>query len=64
MSEYEINSVEKFTEDIINNYEKSKLNSRKSEILKLLGDTSLSKEEMINLENELNDVIKELAKVK
>lgn len=63
-SEYEINSVEKFTEDIINNYEKSKLNSRKSEILKLLGDTSLSKEEMINLENELNDVIKELAKVK
>ena len=63
-SEYEINSVEKFTEDIINNYEKNKLNSRKSEILKMLNDEKIEKEEMINLERELNDIIKELAKVK
>ena len=63
-SEYEINSVEKFTEDMINNYEKNKLNSRKNEILKLLNDTSLEREEMISLEKELNDIIKELAKVK
>ena len=63
-SEYELNSVEKFTEDIINNYEKSKLNSRKNEILKLLNDESIEKEEMISLEKELNDIIKELAKVK
>ena len=63
-SEYEINSVEKFTEDIINNYEKNKLNSRKLEILKLLGDSSIDKEKVISLENELNDIIKELAKVK
>ena len=63
-SEYEINSVEKFTEDIINNYEKNKLNSRKIEILKLLGNEDIDKEQMSKLENELNDIIKELAKVK
>lgn len=63
-SEYELNSVEKFTEEIINNYEKNKLNSRKDEILKLMSNKSLEKEEMISLEKELNDIIKELAKVK
>ncbi|MBR1817841.1 MAG: hypothetical protein IJ772_03225 [Bacilli bacterium] len=63
-SEYELNSVEKFTEDIINNYEKNKLNSRKNEILKLLNDKSLKKEEVISLEEELNKIIMELAKVK
>ena len=63
-SEYEINSVEKFTEDIINNYEKNKLNYRKNEILKLLNEKTLQNEEIISLENELNNIIKELAKVK
>ena len=63
-SEYEINSVQKFTEDIINNYEKNKLNSRKNEILKILNDENIQKEEMISLEQELNDIIKDLAKVK
>lgn len=63
-SEYKINSVEKFAEDIINNYEKNKLNSRKSEILKLLNDNNLEKDEMISLENELNEIIIKLAKVK
>ena len=63
-SEYEINSVQKFTEDIINNYEKNKLNSRKSEILKLLSNANIDKEETTSLENELNEIIKELAKVK
>ena len=63
-SEYDITSVQKFTEDVINNYEKNKLNSRKSEIIKLLSDANLEKEEMTSLENELNEIIKELAKVK
>lgn len=63
-SEYEINSVQKFTEDVINNYEKNKLNFRKSEILKLLSEENHEKEEIISLENELNEIIKELAKVK
>jgi len=63
-SEYELNSVEKFTEDIVKNYEKNKLNSRKNEILELLNDKSLEKEEVIRLEEELNKIIKELAKVK
>jgi len=63
-SEYKISSVEKFTEDIINNYEKNKLNSRKSEILKLLENKELEKEEISSLEKELNTIIIELAKVK
>lgn len=63
-SEYEINSVEKFIEDIINNYEKNKLNSRKNEILKMINDSSLTKDEIANLENELNEIIIELAKIK
>lgn len=63
-SEYEINSVEKFTEEIINNYEKNKLNSRKNEILKLLNDKTLDKDEILKLEEELNGIIIELAKVK
>ena len=63
-SEYEINSVEKFTEEIISNYDKNKLNARKDEILALLNDKNIDKEKMISLEEELNDIIKELAKAK
>lgn len=63
-SEYEINSVQKFTEDIINNYEKNKLNFRKLEILRKINDTSLTKDEIASLEKELNDIIIELAKMR
>ena len=63
-SEYEINSVQKFTEDIINNYEKNKLNFRKNEILKLMNDTSLTKDKIASLEIELNSIVRELAKMK
>lgn len=63
-SEYKINSVEKFTEDIINNYEKNKLNSRKNEIIKLLSDEENNQEDIIKLEKELNNIIIELAKFK
>ena len=63
-SEYEINSVSKFTEDIINNYERNRLNSRKNEILKMINDNNLEKNEMRSLEKELNNIIIELAKMK
>ena len=63
-SEYEINSVQKFTEDIINNYEKNKLNFRKNEILRKLDNTNLTKDEIASLEKELNNIIIELAKMR
>ena len=62
-SEYEINSVDKFIEDIINNYEKNKLNFRKNEILELLSDKTIEKDRMVSLEKELNKIIIELAKI-
>jgi len=63
-SEYEINSVEKFTEDIINNYEKNKLSFRKNEILNIIENEKITKDEMAILERELNNIIIELAKMR
>ena len=63
-SEYEINSVDKFADEIINNYEKNKLSSRKQEILKEIKIENLSEEEKLKLENELNEIITKLAKIK
>jgi DNA primase len=63
-SEYEIKSVQKFTEDIINNYEKNKLNFRKNEILKLVSNKNLAPEESAKLMRELNELLIELAKMK
>ena len=63
-TEYEINSVDKFVDDIINNYEKNKLNLRKQEILKEIKIENLSEEEKLKLENELNEIITKLAKIK
>ena len=62
-SEYEIN-VQKFTEDIINNYERTKLSFRKNEILKLVSDKNLAPEESAKLIKELNELLIELAKMK
>lgn len=63
-SEYEINSVEKFTEDIINNYEKNKMTQRKSEILQKISNNDISEEERVPLEEELKYIITNLAKMK
>jgi DNA primase len=63
-SEYEINSVQKFIEDIINNYEKNKLNFRKNEILEIIKSNNLEKEENAKLMQELNSIMIELAKMK
>lgn len=64
LSEYEISSVQKFTDEIINNYERNKLNNRKKEILNQIKVGNLSKEENLKLENELNDIITKLAKIR
>lgn len=64
VSDYEIVSVQKCIEDVIKNYSRDKLNSRKIEIINKLSDKTLSKEEISNLEIELNQIIIELARKK
>ena len=65
VTDYEINSVEKCIEDLVNIYNKERLNNRKLEIIKSLeSSSSLSKDEVAKLEHELSDIIVELAKKK
>ena len=65
VTDYEINSVEKCIEDLINIYNKERLSNRKSEIIKALeNSSSLTKEEIAKLEQTLSDIIIELAKNK
>lgn len=61
--DYKIDSLEKAIDDIIQSYEKDRLNERKMELLGLL-EKENSKEEKINLEKELSDIIIKLAKIK
>lgn len=63
--DFEITDISKALEDLINIYEKEKLVDRRNKILKQLETASeLSGEEMKSLENELNDIILKLAKIK
>ena len=64
VTDYEINSVEKCIEDLIIIYNKERLTNKKLEIIKKLENKDLSKEEIAELENELSNVIIELAKRK
>lgn len=64
VSDYEINSVQKCIEDVIISYTKDRLNSRKTEILKELESPNLDRENAKVLENELSNIIIELAKIK
>ena len=65
VTDYEINSVEKCIEDVINIYNKERLTNKKVQIVKSLENSSnLSKEEISKLEQELNDIIIALAKNK
>ena len=64
MSEdYEITDIEKAIDDIVQAYEKEKLNSRKFEILDLL-DKDLEINQKKELEKELSNIIIRLAKIK
>lgn len=60
--DFEISDVDKAIEDLINIYEKEKLIQKRNEILKQL-ESSESKDTN-QLENELNDIIFKLAKMK
>lgn len=62
--DYEIQDTEKAIDDIIQNYEKEKINTRKFQILEELEKEDISQEEKKLLEKELNDIIIKLAKIK
>ncbi len=61
--DYEIEDVEKAMDDIIQSYEKDKLNNRKFQILELL-EENLEASRKKELEKELSDIIIRLAKIK
>ncbi len=61
--DYEINDMEKAIDDIMQSYEKEKLNNKKFKILELLEQSS-DIEEKKKLEKELTDIIIRLAKIK
>ena len=61
--DYGITNVEKAIDDIMQNYEKDKLNNRKVEIIKLL-EGNLEANQKKELEKELSDIIIRLAKIK
>lgn len=61
--DYEINNVEKAIDDIMQSYEKDKLNSRKFEIIELL-EHNLETNQKKELEKELNDIMMRLVKIK
>ena len=56
-------AVQKCIEDIIINYTKERLNNRKLAIIKELENPSLPREDASMLEDELNNIIIELAKM-
>lgn len=61
--DYEINDLEKAIDDIMQGYERDKLDSRKFEIIELLRG-NLEADQKRELEKELNDIILRLAKIK
>lgn len=62
--DYEISNTDKCIEDIISAYKKESLVQYRDEILKELDRKNKTKEELVNLERELNEVIIKLAKMK
>ena len=63
-SDFEITDVDKCMDDIIVTYRKEMLLQKRNEILGKTDNGNLTKEETANLENELNDIIIKLAKMK
>ncbi len=52
-TDFEIADTQKAIEDVLNKFEKEKILNRKSEILKKLSSSNLSKDELLELEDEL-----------
>lgn len=64
-SDFEISDLNKSIDDIVSSYEKEKMQNERNKILRQLENTDdMSKEDVNNLENELNAVIIKLAKMK
>lgn len=61
--DYEIDDIEKAIDDIVQSYEKDKINERKFQILELL-ETDIEAEQKKELEKELSNIIIRLAKIK
>lgn len=61
--DYEIDDIEKAIDDIMQSYEKDKLNERKIQIIGLL-ETNLEDDKKKELEKELSNIIIRLAKIK
>lgn len=61
--DYELQNIEKAIDDIMQSYEKDRLNERKMQIIELLS-TNLNEEEKKSLEKELSNIIINLAKIK
>ena len=63
--DFGILDINKCIEDLLTTYNKEKLVNRRNEIIKKLENTdNMTKEEIHELEENLNDVILKLAKVK
>ena len=62
--DYEIEDIEKAIDDIIQSYQKEKLNNKKFEILEKLEKEAIEPEEKNRLEKELSETIIQLAKIK
>ena len=63
-SDFEITDVDKCIEDVLVTYRKELLLQRRNEILGKIDNNDLTKEEVANLEAQLNEVIIQLAKIK
>ena len=61
--DYQIDDMEKAIDDIIQTYEKERLNNRKFEILELL-ENEIDNDKKKELEKKLSDIIVKLAKIK
>ena len=61
--DYGIDDIEKAIDDIIQSYEKERLNQRKFEILELL-ENPTEENQKKELEKELSDIIIRLAKIR
>ena len=64
-TDFEITEVTKCIDDVIANYEKDKLITKRNNIIKKLEDTDkLTQDEIVSLEKELNELIIKLARMK
>ena len=63
-SDFEITDVDKCIEDVLVTYRKELLLQKRNEILGKIDNSNLTKEEVANLEAQLNEVIIQLAKIK